>query len=79
MLLCDVDIMNPAGVAIAGLRNVEIQKACDQMMGWLEQGLSVNVRVDGNTSPLVETAAAQAERERDDAEIISFVSLDIPY
>ena len=75
-MLCDVDIITPGGRHMAGIRNVEVQKACDQLMGWLEQGLSVNLRVAGNDSPLVDVEGAA--RRRDEDEIISAVVLDIP-
>jgi hypothetical protein len=89
MLLCNVDIMTPSGKPLAAIRNVEIQKACDQafvetppdeVSGWLQQGLSVNIKVEGNPSPLVLTEKeAAARRKKDEDEIIMFVALDIPY
>jgi hypothetical protein len=83
-MLCDVDISTPSGKPLAAIRNIDVQKACDQMIcdrGWLRDvGLSVNLRVHGNNSPLSMTPADAAEqRKKDEDEIISFVALDIPY
>lgn len=72
-MLCDIDILTPDGnMPLASIRNIEMQKACDQMGWWLSQGLSVIVRV-------VRDEVASEQQEKEATEIISFAALDIPY
>jgi len=74
-MLLDVDISTPEGGPIAFIRNIEPQRAVDQIMGWVEQGLNVALRQAGTSSSLNPDLAAQENKDND--EIISRVVLDI--
>ena len=77
-MFCDVDITSPDGSrVVAEIRNVGMQSVCDQMKGWLSQGLCVTVF---NVRDQKERFEAWWEASiTHDVEIISFAALDIPY
>jgi len=51
-MVCNIEILSADGKVIAQAENMGLQKAFDQMPSWLAEGLSVNIAVAGNNSPL---------------------------
>ena len=42
-MLCNLIVANASGKTIAEAQNLDIQRACDQIPGWMQQGLSVTL------------------------------------
>jgi hypothetical protein len=52
MVYYDIDIF-VEDQCVAEIRSIESQRACDQIMGWMRQGLNVNLRLAPDEDAIV--------------------------